>query len=314
MSDSPLESNAETGGATVATDADAPPVALVTGGTGVTGSAVVRRLADRGERVMAVGRDVERGEALASSATTEADGEVRFLEADLASQAATRSLAETVRSVGRLDRLVAAVGSFERERETTVDGVERTLAVNYLSTYLLVHDLLPLLVETGPDALGGAMGAGPNPARIVTLTASVADQPIEFDDLQSSEGYTLQDAHATSKRCLTAFTLELAERLPEGVAADTLHPGFVPGGRSRSELPWYVRGSMSVLSKLSVGDGAEAAADRAVRLATDESGATGRYVEGDDSVETPGFAADPDVRAKLWERSAELVDVDPDWV
>jgi hypothetical protein len=62
-----------------------------------------------------------------------------------------------------------------------------------------------------------------------------------------------------------------------------------------------------------MGDSPETAADRVVEVATDESGATGRYVEGDDRADVPAFAADAEARTELWRRSADLVDVDPDW-
>jgi len=289
-------------------------VALVTGGTGVIGGAVARKLAERGDRVLLVGRDADRGSSLAAELRDGTPGDAAFLRVDLADRAAVRELAATVREEGRLDRFVAAAGTFREARETTPDGIEYTLAVNYLSTYLLCHELVPLALETAPgDGGDAAMGAGPDPVRVVALTAAVSDRQIDLDDLQSATDYELQVAYARSKRCLTSFAVELADRLPDGVAVDALHPGFVPEGRSREQLPWFVRGPYRVLSALSVGDGADTAADRVVEVATGGSGATGRYIEGGERADVPAFAADEAARGELWRRSAELVDVDPDW-
>jgi NADP-dependent 3-hydroxy acid dehydrogenase YdfG len=183
------------------TAADGPgPVSVVAGGTGVIGSEVGRQLARRGDEVWLIGRDEQRGESLASEITAETDGTARFVGADVASADDIDGVVELLRERGRLDRLVYAVGAFRRDRTTTPEGLEYCFAVNYLAAYRLCHGLVPLMAASAP-------------ARIVTLTASVSDTPIAFDDLQSETDYSLQDAYARSKRCLTAFTVELAERL-----------------------------------------------------------------------------------------------------
>ena len=61
-------------------------------------------------------------------------------------------------------------------REESTDGHELTFQVNYLSGYLLTRLLLPTLTA---------------PARIVNVS-SVAQQPIDFDDVMLTRGYPLK--------------------------------------------------------------------------------------------------------------------------
>jgi NAD(P)-dependent dehydrogenase (short-subunit alcohol dehydrogenase family) len=93
-------------------------VAVVTGATAGIGRAVAVRLASQGFRVLAVGRDLERGEALLEELRHGASGNRyatphRFLPADLASMRATAGLASAVRrETDRVDALVCCAGIF----------------------------------------------------------------------------------------------------------------------------------------------------------------------------------------------------------
>lgn len=274
-------------------------MALVTGGTGAIGGEVVRRLAAGADRVVFVGRDAERGERLATDVTRETPGDATFLRGDLSERGIVHDVADAVREEGRLDRFVHAAGTFQRERRLTGDGVEYTLAVNYLAAYLLCHDLVDLL-EAAPAGT------------VVATTAAVGDRDgIAFDDLDGSREYSLSSAYARSKRCLTAFARELAVRTDD-LTVRAVHPGFVPGGRGADGLPWIARTSFRALDALSVGDSPAAAADRVLDHAVDPpSGST--YVEGDEFARLPPFASDAAVRDRLWTESARLAGVDPDW-
>jgi NAD(P)-dependent dehydrogenase (short-subunit alcohol dehydrogenase family) len=66
-------------------------------------------------------------------------------------------------------------------------------------------------------------------ARIIN-TASAAHQraTLDFDDLQSANGFRATKAYSRSKLCNILFTRELALRVHDtGVTANCLHPGFV---------------------------------------------------------------------------------------
>ena len=76
-------------------------------------------------------------------------------------------------------------------------GYELTLAVNYLSHFLLTELLLPRLRE---------------PARIVNV-ASIGQAPLDFDDPMFERDYDGYGAYAQSKLAQVAVHVELAERL-----------------------------------------------------------------------------------------------------
>ena len=116
----------------------------------------------------------------------------------------------------RLDVLVNNVGGYWATRHETVDGLERTFAVNHLAPFLLTNLLLDRLRASAP-------------ARVVTVSSGAqAMGRIDLDDLQGARGYNGQRAYNQSKLANVLFTYELARRLEgSGVTANALHPGVV---------------------------------------------------------------------------------------
>ena len=189
--------------------------ALITGATDGVGRVVARQLGKQGWRVLAHGRNRERGDALVRE-IEQAGGSASLLVADLASLAEVRQLAAAVsKATDRLELLVnnAGIGTTGHApgRLTSKDGHELRFAVNYLAGFLLTYLLMPLLK------------AG-TPSRIVNV-ASAGQQAIDFDDVMLTRRYSGADAYRQSKLAQIMFTVDLAEELKgSGVIANALHP------------------------------------------------------------------------------------------
>ena len=182
---------------------------LVTGATGGIGAETAARLAAGGAHVLAHGRSTERVEALVSQLRA-AGGKADGLVADLASLA---DVADLGRRIGApLDVLInnagVGFGANRRARETSHDGYELRFAVNYLAPFVLTNGLL---------------GRG-LPTRAVVNVASVGQQALDLEDLQTERGYDGVRAYCRSKLALIMLTLDLARDRP-ALAADALHPG-----------------------------------------------------------------------------------------
>jgi len=246
---------------------------LVTGSTDGHGRRVAEELVKRGASVLVHGRDPDKVERVAQEIGAE-----RGLVADLGSLEDVRRLAV---EVDGLDTLVNNAGIVIPERRESADGYELTLAVNYLSHFLLTALLLPKLRE---------------PARIVNVS-SIGQYPLDFDDLQYERDFNGYYAYAKSKLAQVLFTYELAERLADrDVTVNALHPATLmdtnmvlgPGGTPQS----------------SVEEGVEAT----VRLIAEPEldGTTGRFFNGERDWRPDAQANDPDARRRLWEESERL--------
>jgi NAD(P)-dependent dehydrogenase (short-subunit alcohol dehydrogenase family) len=191
------------------------PTALITGATDGVGRLVAKQLGAKGFRMLVHGRSRERGESLVREIAA-AGGTATFLQADLASLADVRKLADQVKAkTPKLELLInnAGIGSTGDKpgRQVSVDGHELRFAVNYLSGFLLTHLLLPLLKAA-------------QPSRIVNV-ASAGQKALDFDDIMLTRAYNGTDAYRHSKLAQVLFTVDLANELKgSGVIVNTLHP------------------------------------------------------------------------------------------
>ena len=200
-------------------------VCIVTGSNSGIGKATAEGLAKLGARVIMVVRNQQRGEEARSEIIKNSGNDsVDLLLCDLASMSDIKKLADVFLSrYSRLDVLINNAGAVFDEREVTVDGFERTLAVNYLAPFLLTRELLTILKTSAP-------------ARVINLTSGLHVRGrVDFEDLQSERHYSGMSAYANAKLMVLMFTYELAKRLNgTGITVNAVHPGFVATNLGRN--------------------------------------------------------------------------------
>ncbi len=203
---------------------------LITGATFGIGKATALGLARRGARVVIIGRDPGRTAETVRWLREQSDNDqIDFLIADLSSQAEVRRAAEEFkRAQDRLDILINNAGAIFTKREITIDGFERTWALNHLAYVLLTFELLDRLKASAP-------------ARVINVASTAhARAALDFDDLQSARNYSGFETYCRSKLANILFTYALARRLQgAGVAVNCLHPGVVATGIARNMNPLF---------------------------------------------------------------------------
>ncbi len=257
-------------------------VILITGATDGLGRGLAAAAASDGHTVLVHGRSQERVDA--TLAELAGEGHRGYL-ADLSSLDEVRRLAAEVNGrEERLDVLVnnAGIGTDVPggpERQESRDGHELRFAVNYLAGYLLTRELLPLLERSAP-------------ARIVNVS-SAGQMPIDFDDPMLKRGYSGVRAYCQSKLAQILVTVDLAERLPDGVPVTALHPA--------TYMPTKIVSSPAS----SLQEGVEAT----MRLVADPAleGVSGAYFNGQREQQADPQAYDGDARRQLRELSERLV-------
>jgi NAD(P)-dependent dehydrogenase (short-subunit alcohol dehydrogenase family) len=267
---------------------------LITGATRGIGLAAAQALARRGAKLAIVARDDARGAEAVASIEGEGGSTVDLLHADLLSQASIRALAaEVLERYPRIDVLINNAGAIFVQRELTVDGIERTWALNHIAPFLLTTLLLDRLKASAPS-------------RIIT-TASDAHKGklIPFDDLNAERswrgrGFT---RYGESKLANIMFTRELARRLDgTGVTAYCFHPGVVATGFNRNN------GAMMTAAMMMIAPFVRSprkAAQTLVWLADspDVSKQSGGYYEDRALAVSSRQAQDPVLAKRLWDVS-----------
>ncbi|KUI15922.1 short-chain dehydrogenase [Mycobacterium lehmannii] len=171
--------------------------ALITGGTAGIGLACARLFAREGAAVIVTGRDRERGKRAASGI----EGNVRFVQADLADMDSVTSLLE---QAGDVDILVNNAAAFPAA--ATVDqqlgAFERTFDTNVRGSYFLAAGLVPGMLQRGHGS-------------IVNVTTMVA-----------SKGVPGAGVYSASKAAVESLTRTWAAEFgPGGVRVNSVAPG-----------------------------------------------------------------------------------------
>ena len=187
--------------------------AIVTGGTGGLGSAVVARLLDDGWRVVVpwiVERELERLEAR--------DG-LELVQADLSDAGAVEKVVALAAGAGEapLFGVVNLVGGFAaggRVHETPIDEFETQFRLNLRPTYLVASAALPYLIAGG----GGS---------IACVGTRAALQPFS-----GAAGYI------SSKAAVIAFAQAVAvEYKNDGVRCNVILPSVIDTPANRASMP-----------------------------------------------------------------------------
>ncbi|MGU3560503.1 SDR family oxidoreductase [Methylobacterium radiotolerans] len=276
-------------------------VCLVTGATGGIGYETALGLARLGARVAIVGRDPGKLQACADLIRAAVPGAaVEPHRADLSAQAEIRRLAGALRSAyPRLDVLVNNAGAIFDRRTLTVDGIERTWALDHLGYVLLTLELLDTLKESA--ATGG------KPRIVNVASAAHYRGHIDFDDVEGARRYRAMGAYAQAKLGNVLFTYALARRLRgSGITVNAVHPGVVNTGFAKNTggllgAAWALMRPFLITP--------EKGARTSLRVASDPGldGVTGRYFSHGRPKVSSAESRDEAVQERLWALSLRQV-------
>ncbi len=273
-------------------------ICLVTGATSGMGKETALGLARMGATVVLVARDSTRGKETQREITRQSGNEhIDLLLADLSSQQEVRKLAAEFKTkYQQLHVLVNNAGAVFTKRQTTVDGLEMTFALDHMAYFLLTNLLLDTLIASAP-------------ARIINISSQAQGfGKINFDDLQSEKSYGLFGftAYGQAKLANVMFTYELARRLQgTGVTVNAVGPGLVATNFGVSN-----RGILSSITKFAMRS-AKTPADAtktAIRLASapELQNETGKFYYNEREIHSSKLSHNVATQKRLWEVSEEL--------
>ncbi len=275
-------------------------VCLITGSTTGIGKEAARALAAMGAEVVLAVRD----ESKAKQTVAEIGGATSYVLCDFASQASIRAMcAQVLDRHPKLHVLLNNAGAIFEKRELTVDGHERTFALNHLGYFLTTQLLLRRLEASGVPGRA---------ARIVSVASAghaTARRGLDFDDLMAARSWGTGgiDQYGKTKLANIMFTYELARRLGDApVTANCLHPGAIASGFGKNRP-----GVLSVFFRLAAPFmwSAQKGARTSVKLASspEVEGVTGKYFdEKGRERRTTRVSYDQVAQKRLWEESDRL--------
>src|SRR5215468_904515 len=272
-------------------------VCVLTGATQGIGRAAAEGLLSTGVELVLVSRDATRLETVATDLRLRAPAaKVGVVAGDLSRMLEVRRVAMEIRARHhRVDLLLNNAGAVFSRREVTVEGLEKTFALNHLAYFLLTQELLPVLRES-------------DGARVVNVSSDAhRGARLDFDDLQYEHTpYSAFGAYGRTKLMNILFTREQARRLEgTGITVNAMHPGFVRSGFGRNN-PGILRRLIRLGQAFARTP--EHGARTLVYLATspEVEGVSGKYFHDERESRASAAARDMEVARRLWEVSVRL--------
>lgn len=191
-------------------------IALITGGTGALGRAVVRTFAEAGATVI-VPYHREASFADLREELIEFGDRVQGRRADVTEEAEVIGLVNrALEQYGRIDYLFNLVGGYEGGKflETDLSLWDRMYRLNTLSTLVCTHTVLPRMVDQGSG-------------RIITIGARLALEPP-----------TGSNAYAAAKAAVVSLTQSVAREIrTTGVTINCIVPSTIDTEANRRMMP-----------------------------------------------------------------------------
>ena len=245
---------------------------VITGATSGLGRATALQIAKRGASVVIIGRSNTKANEVIKEIKKEG-GKGQFIISDLSLMKDTIEAAGSItKVVDRLDVLINNAGAYFPKYRETSEGFESTLALNYLSPFLLTHNLIAQMEQSASEC---------GEARIINISSIMHKSPINWNDLNYKETtYNSSSAYYQSKHLLTSFTYYMSRNLREtGITVNCIHPGFVKTALAQSDYPFPMNIIVPIVGFF-IGESAEQAADTPVWLASSDEvkDISGEYV------------------------------------
>jgi NAD(P)-dependent dehydrogenase (short-subunit alcohol dehydrogenase family) len=247
-------------------------------------------------------------------------GNVQAEMLDLDSLANVRKFAHSLSAGPPIDALVLNAGLQLAKPAKSVDGFERTFAVNHLAHYLLLRLLEPKMAQGGRVILTGSGTHDPAEKTPVTPPVHANAEYLAYPDRDPSAETRARQAgfraYSTSKLCNIMTAREAALRF-SGLATLSFDPGYVPHTALGRDNPKWISTLVSYILPLTMKKDRSSTIARSGQfladLATSDLYAQcrGDYwaVRGPAliKIEPSTLARDAKACAKLWEDSAALV-------
>ena len=295
---------------------------VMTGGTSGIGLEALRVMLDRGVKMPILGaRDARRLPA-------DLKGKVQCLPLDHNSLARVRAFCASLEGQP-IDALVLNAGGQIPGEAKSVDGFERTFAVNHLAHFLMIRLLLPKL-SLGARIVITSSGTHDPDAKTPMPAphhgdAGMLAYPENDPHRDAHPGTAGRRAYSSSKLCNVMTARELAVRTAGSqpdLAIMAVDPGFVPGTgltrdypaavnwAFRNIIPLFARGEGTSRPKISGRLIADLVLDEAHSRARGEYWSVRSHALK--LVDPSSIARDPVACAKLWDDSTALVGLKAD--
>ena len=199
---------------------------------------------------------------------------------------------EVVNKFRKIDVLINNAGAIFMDRTITVEGLEKTFALNHMSYFVLSN----LFIESF------------NSIKVINVSSEAhRGIKLNLDDLQNNIGYFGWHAYKRSKLANIYLTYELARKYTDkDIIVNCLHPGLVNSDfANNNSLRYKIMSSLIKCFGISTREGALTS----IYLATDENleNISGLYFDKCKPRKSSSISYNDEIGKFLWEYSHNIM-------
>lgn len=200
---------------------------LITGGTDGIGASSAILLSKLGARVIIIGRSEVKAKAIIEqSIQTENNGRIEAINADFSLMNIVKQTAHEIASLTtQIDIIIHAVGILITRAEYTSEGIEKDLAVSYLSRFVLTEELHQKDLLKKSTIMLNIAASSPKVPSFAQM---------EFNNLKEVEARTGMKSHGQAQLANDLYTAIAAKKY--GITTIGYGPGSVDTN-IRREVP-----------------------------------------------------------------------------
>ena len=272
---------------------------VITGATSGIGYLTARKYASMGADLLCINRNPERSEALKKEIVHDFGVRCEYIRADLSALDEIKRAAKELNQLqAGIDVLIHNAGIYLTKRETTADGLEKVLVIQYLASFLLNYLLMDKLKAQ-------------KSARIIMVNSEghrFAAWGLRLDDLNwEKRRYTGLKSYGSAKTAQLLSMLVFNERFEgTGVSINAVHPGAVKTDTGQENGPVYRWFKRNMIDRTLRSPEISAEALYHLGASKEMEGVSGKFYNlTTEEVPAPP-ALDKEVAYELWEKSLDL--------
>lgn len=268
--------------------------ALITGGTSGIGLSIVKALAKNNYQVYFIGSNHLKGKEIELELRNSSNNKaIHFVNLDLSNLKEVQEFVQRFKKKhAKLDLLANIAGVLLPKRQETIDGLEKTFVVSFLSGFYLTNELIPLLKESENGKI----------INVAAKPSLILNQKLDFNDLSLEKDYNGFRASTLAVHAKTVLTSILSQKLNgNSIIVNSFDPGYVKSNLSRSMSGFQKQ--MMRLANLFFSKESKTGIEAC--LAQDLNNVSGKLLVGKKVLE---LNFDKDYCESLWNKSTELLE------
>lgn len=272
---------------------------VITGATSGIGYLTARKYASMGADLICVNRNPDKSEALKKEIVNDFAVRCESIRADLSELDEIKRVAKELNQLEtEIDVLIHNAGIYLTKRETTADGLEKVLVIQYLASFVLNYLLM--------DKLKAQKNA-----RIIMVNSEghrFAAWGLRLDDLNwDKRRYSGLKSYGSAKTAQLLSMLIFNDYFENtGVSINAMHPGAVKTDTGQDNGPVYRWFKRHVIDKKLRSPEISAEALYYLGASKEIEGVSGKFYNlTTEEIPAPP-ALDKDVASELWAKSLEL--------